>query len=532
MGSSSVLPGAGAGRRLRLAVHLPGVSGSSLLDQTLAMTAAIERSARERDGEVSYHPGGVTEPNSASDAAVWVCGDPGHLWEAQTQLEQVLSIAPLTATMVMHPYSNEDARVPAGLLRCSDVVCGLESDGLDGAVRMTRHLLDIASRCESFEPAAGGHLSNDVLALRLLASRLPGAVRPAVEARDGGRPHWEVISRMHARLAEVGDSQEALLGRLTQQGMLSASMTDRRLICPECESLSLRPIAVSPCCESTLIVPDIGVHHYECGSVRSRSEFLRGDTVRCPSCSRTVQEAEIEFGRTIKGIRCVGCDRFHEESRLHILCEVCGGVHALEILSGSPLHEYRLTHQGSSVAASGRLANVFDISSLIGSGARFVSSEEFLRLVRLELGRHGRHPRPLTVLRGTVVGLDRLLSDSVDALQQGVETYAGFWDSVLRVTDVITALDEHRFVLMLTDTREDQVEAFVERIGQSLRNTPGLSMLRVALKVLSPSAFTDADTELSDIAFSPLEDIDEYWLSITPEDTKAFIGPPDSASPS
>lgn len=176
---------------------------------------------------------------------------------------------------------------------------------------------------------------------RLLLARLMVRDGDCVPHYD---PHATTIVRY--RDDKVFAAFLPLVESAVRMGFLERRFFDKVHICPTCGSgrLVVREECMS--CRSPDVHEVQVIHHLKCGYQAPETDFMQGDDLVCPSCSRHLEHFTYDYDKPSSMMVCGGCGHTTGETAIGFKCLDCTAHHDTEQVGTRSYFSYRLTERG------------------------------------------------------------------------------------------------------------------------------------------------------------------------------------------
>jgi len=263
----------------------------------------------------------------------------------------------------------------------------------------------------------------------------------------------------------AGDDRQSLqevLEFLEDQYLLSGSFAHRAHFCVHCDCAFLNFEEVCGHCGSADLEVEDLVHHFKCGNIAPMSEYQRNGAMACAKCDRPLQHIGVDYDKPALVYRCSECDHRAQEADTMTTCFSCGRRTAPENQRRRDIKRYRVTGIGENAARYG-MENLF--TRVLERDVGLVPWPVFERFAAVEQARVERYDRARSAL------LCLRLQD-IDTLYERIGARSGevfqalgaVFRSVLRRSDVIAARNTSLFVILLTETDQQQAGIARERL--------------------------------------------------------------------
>ena len=116
--------------------------------------------------------------------------------------------------------------------------------------------------------------------------------------------------------------------------------------CNSCSSTYLNFKETCPSCGSTDLEEEPVVHHFPCAHVGPMSQFVQGDDLVCPKCTKTLRHIGIDYDKPSAQLTCHSCNHSGQQTGMQAECIDCGTSNKLNELKQFEVPELRLNQQG------------------------------------------------------------------------------------------------------------------------------------------------------------------------------------------
>lgn len=179
-------------------------------------------------------------------------------------------------------------------------------------------------------------------AVKLLEAMLQGAVpeiKPQIDPQSELGFSFPAVSS----LLGVKDKEAmAILESLSAASILEKKFFDKFLYCPQCQSLSLRPVYSCPKCGSGNIVRGRVLEHLVCKYVGTEDEFLVKGRLVCPNCKQDLRTLGSDYHSLGVLYKCRGCAEIFNQPYIKWRCLKCSSVTAGEKITEINAYSYSL----------------------------------------------------------------------------------------------------------------------------------------------------------------------------------------------
>lgn len=213
--------------------------------------------------------------------------------------------------------------------------CTLTNFGRDNLLAVANVVRQFADRFNKLAPKfrLPGSLSERILAYLFLSGKDLRAVRFAES-----RSLFRYSGFFSAPLST--DAAEALENR----GLLTKEFFDRVHVCGKCSSSRLNAREECPSCRSANLRSESLIHHFRCAHQAPQSQFVSGDTLRCPKCSREVRHYGSDYDKPGKVVCCEDCGAINSDPAVGFVCFDCGAHSDGNAIETRGIYSFQLTN--------------------------------------------------------------------------------------------------------------------------------------------------------------------------------------------
>jgi hypothetical protein len=150
-----------------------------------------------------------------------------------------------------------------------------------------------------------------------------------------------------------------LAEQLVGLGLMERRFFDMRSVCPYCNSarLAVRERCIS--CGSADVADQTVLHHMRCGYQGPEGDFFEPNKVgvlKCPKCTRRLEEFSIDYDRPGTVCVCRACGRTSGDTTVEFGCLDCDADIASANIDSRSVYAYSLTEAGHACVISGSSA--------------------------------------------------------------------------------------------------------------------------------------------------------------------------------
>lgn len=328
-------------------------------------------------------------------------------------------------------------------------------------------------------PKTAKALSDTNLALkliRLMASRQL-TLRPVSTAENLSGFAYPIVSAL------FGDDQQGLFKLfdfLSEKQLVSNSFFTKTHNCSTCESAFLNFTEDCPDCGSSNLNRVELVHHYKCGFVDKINNFKTETALVCPKCDETLKHIGVDYDKPSIVYDCQSCSLSFQDPKVTAHCFSCSRESSIDDTIHRTVYTLELTSVGENTATFG-MDSLF--TSILKTQMSLYSLEEFNAFLRVEKSRIDRYKKSTTSIAVIHLnGLDNVYETLGKRTEQLFNELSVIFKSVFRESDLITALNESVFLVIMTETSVKNAELAISRLNEALD-----TLLKSNLEIDKPS---------------------------------------------
>lgn len=134
---------------------------------------------------------------------------------------------------------------------------------------------------------------------------------------------------------------------LIEEGFIEpVKFVERIHLCPDCHSSMVLLTESCPKCGSSNLQEQDMIHHFRCAHIAPESDYVYGNDLRCPKCKHFLKHIGIDYDRPAKVYTCLACGESQMNSRIKVICSVCGHNTSPQELLPYDIKEYVFTQAG------------------------------------------------------------------------------------------------------------------------------------------------------------------------------------------
>jgi len=283
------------------------------------------------------------------------------------------------------------------------------------------------------------------------------------------------------------------LNFLLEQKLVSNHFVSKSHFCGHCESAFLNFKETCVQCNSEDIQSDEIIHHFKCAYTGKLADFRNRDELTCPKCERTLQHIGVDYDKPSVIFSCNNCTHTFQEPEIQATCFSCGRTSSPENLTHRTIYSYTISAIGKNAAIYG-LDSLF--TRIMESKLRLTALPVFKEFFAIEASRIQRYQistSSLTLIH--MINMSSIYIRMGHNAKELFEELSVIFRTTLRTCDIITALNESTFFVIMPETAPVHAERAVERLNERITELLG-SNLNFTPKITSEIFQIDASIEL------------------------------------
>lgn len=265
----------------------------------------------------------------------------------------------------------------------------------------------------------------------------------------------------------LGHNDESLfniLDLLEDQKLCSSSFFEKVHLCNQCHSSYINFLESCPHCSSADLRLDSLIHHFPCAYVAPEEDFRQHDRLVCPKCAQILRNLGVDFDKPSSVYQCNQCLHTTQEPEVTTICFHCGAQSAPEDLHLRVVKIYALTALGVNAALHG-LDNLFQ--RVLEDEINMLPLSAFKIVVGIENERIKRYAKSMSSLSlFQISDLDSIYRQLGVRHKDMFQEMGAIVKSVLRTSDITTAINESTFLSLLPETTEAGACAAMRRLQE------------------------------------------------------------------
>lgn len=264
----------------------------------------------------------------------------------------------------------------------------------------------------------------------------------------------------------AGSDVGLVLQALEQQRVVEGAFSTKAYACTHCGCGFLNFMEICPDCGSADLRVDDMVHHFRCGYVAPMRDFVRGEQMVCPKCSREMQHVGVDYDKPSLVYDCGECQARFREPDITTSCYQCRRVTPPEMQVHREVKSYQVTPFGENAATHG-LDSMF--INVLQEKVAVYDYPVFQQLVAAEVHRIERYQRSESAL--IVLNFQNYESAVAKLGSRRMELFeavASAFRTVLRPSDFVSIRNESLFLVLAPETHRAGAERSVERLREAI----------------------------------------------------------------
>ncbi|MCW8109654.1 diguanylate cyclase [Alteromonas ponticola] len=300
--------------------------------------------------------------------------------------------------------------------------------------------------------------------LRLMASRNKRLEPMLTPANTRGF----VYPAVEPFFARNDDSSINSLDFLHKQQFVGREFFKRAHFCPTCESAFLNFIETCTDCGAENLKKEELIHHFKCGHVDNLSHFERNNLLICPKCDERLKHIGVDYDKPSIVYQCQQCTLQFQDPLLKVQCYTCESEASIDDVTVEDIYAYELSAIGLNAALYG-LDALF--TSILQTDLQLYSNREFKSFIHIEKARIARYKKSTSCVATIYFeNLDSIFQRLGKRTEQLFKEISAVFKSVFRESDVISALNESVFVILMTETSEENANLALNRLKTAIQD--------------------------------------------------------------
>ncbi|MFQ5787345.1 MAG: hypothetical protein ACE5H1_05135, partial [Thermodesulfobacteriota bacterium] len=307
-----------------------------------------------------------------------------------------------------------------------------------------------------------------VLILRYMLCRDNFLLEPIIQP-NSSLGYYYPLFRLSMNSINSNDAE--LLEDLEEALLIKGKLIDKVHLCPYCQHVQINFRELCPNCHSLKIGEENTIHHFRCAYTGRERDFKQRYALICPKCDEELRHIGVDYDKPSVNLWCDDCDSAFSEALMNGLCLNCGNTFSTEELVFKPIKAFSITPKGSRAAEEGTLAT-FEAFDIFTNEIGLYKLEIFEELLKLEISRTSRYNFDSTLVYFNTNKLEKIIDEKTEVTYDPKFTkdLITLFKSTFRETDIITSLNDTKYVCILTNTNSEQSKIPFERLKVQVTN--------------------------------------------------------------
>ena len=239
-----------------------------------------------------------------------------------------------------------------------------------------------------------------------------------------------------------------ILDQAENDGIFKSEFSDLVYLCTQCSSGHMSYREVCPKCSSSHSKTDDIIHHFPCGYVGPKKDFVNeiDDELDCPKCNKRLRHIGVDYDKPSVIHECVNCNHKFQDYFVKAKCLTCSHDNIVESLKSKEIKKYSLTKKGVYAAINGYVSTSKDIDEIIGT----IKFDTFKTMLKYEIERIKQTEGSSNICAIHIQNSNRIYSSlGSDAQKSMLKDVVGIIRSNIRSADVISFQDSATIVLSM-----------------------------------------------------------------------------------
>ncbi|NMH61433.1 diguanylate cyclase domain-containing protein [Alteromonas ponticola] len=328
--------------------------------------------------------------------------------------------------------------------------------------------------------------------LRLMASRNK-RLEPILTPHNNNGFVYPAIEGLFER---NDDSPKNSLDFLHKQQFLGREFFKRAHFCPTCDGAFLNFIETCTDCGAENLKKEELVHHFKCGHVDNLSNFERNNQLVCPKCDERLKHIGVDYDKPSVVYQCRQCTLQFQDPVLKVQCYSCESEANIDDVNVADIYAYELSAIGLNAALYG-LDALF--TSILQTDLQLYSHREFKSFIHIEKARIGRYKKSTSCVATIYFeNLDSIFHRLGKRTEQLFKEISAVFKSVFRESDVISALNESVFIILMTETSEENANLALNRLKTAIQDLFAANLAaKLSVGILTRVHRIDSESDLN-----------------------------------
>ena len=261
-----------------------------------------------------------------------------------------------------------------------------------------------------------------------------------------------------------------ILEDLADHGLLKRELHNKVHACPDCRTCRVNFRELCPFCHSIDLDLERLIHHFACAYNGLESEFQSDTELRCPKCTKTLNQLGQDFDRPYDTYVCRSADHLFETPLIEAQCFSCGAAFQADELLYAPIFRYEPTYLTVRAVELNRLTGL-DIAEVMFDADLRLNTREFFDLqAQRELLRMRRYGGSFCTAVLSFQHDGQSCAIFRDWSAKAMRDLGQMLVSNLRRLDIVARLDGGRLGLLLIEAPEAGTAVVRDRLMGRLRS--------------------------------------------------------------
>ena len=361
-------------------------------------------------------------------------------------------------------------------------------------------IMDIVNSYEYISNNLSDGEKRNITLLKYLFSRDKIALKPERRKKYQSEIYYPLASII---LNKNPGGEIKSLEDLKNQGLLNSRVSDKILICPQCNCICFNIEKFCPKCSSKEII-DSEVIKHNCDHTGLSEEFKKNNSniLICPKCGLEFDDKNKDYEK-YNGFYCNNCGNIFKESTLIFKCMNCEKEFEQNQLKTKNIEEYYITENGITVAEKGSFyrikKGIKEISHAKEDNLKlmegFIKRDLFKEILFLENARSLRKKTEYCLALLEMENLDEIASEYNEKyVDDFLREFSVILQSKLRATDISTRINAGNFLILFLDTNMDGANSALRKI-RAVANIEFNEIVKIRWKFINIQELSKKDKD-------------------------------------
>lgn len=257
-----------------------------------------------------------------------------------------------------------------------------------------------------------------------------------------------------------------LLEHMTDQGLLSKEIVNRKRYCPNCSSNQLNFREICPKCESINFMQDTVIHHLSCNHVDTIGRFQRSNNLVCPKCNEALHQIGMDYEKPLSHFRCQDCNSIFPNGEVQVECEFCHHKCDPSETNEVKIFQYKTTGFAEEAVVTSNIKG-FNLQEMLRNEHTGAYPKQFfLHELHRDVARYRRYAVPCSVIIVQMNFLEELRKSVGEQVTVYLQKLFAAISGSLRILDVTAVLTADTLGVLLPGTGIDGARVVAMRLEQ------------------------------------------------------------------